>query len=131
MSVRVAIVEGAVRVGPAPQPERGSVGARLVFEGIVRAMEDARAIDALEYEVYEPMATRQMESIAGGLAAELGLLSIDVWHSRGRVGVGECSLRVEVRSRHRGEGLAAMARFIEALKRDVPIWKRPVWGGAE
>jgi len=149
MSVRVTIVEGSVggAGGMAPlggmvpavrshadSPDvgvdrRAGVGAVLVFEGIVRGLEAGELIAGLEYEVYEPMATRQMEMIARGLVEELGLVSVRVWHSRGRVGGGECSLRVVVRSAHRKEGLVAMERFIDALKRDVPIWKRVVGRG--
>lgn len=128
MSVRVAIVDGAVAapVGGRGREPRGA-GAVLVFEGLVRGIEDGRAVAALEYEVYEPMATAQLEIIGREVGEEFGLLGLEVWHSRGRVGVGECSLRVVVRSAHRRAGLEAMARYIDRLKQDVPIWKRVVW----
>ena len=40
--------------------------------------------------------------------------------------VGQTSFRLQVSAPHRQPALAAMAHFIDAMKRDVPIWKRPV-----
>ena len=39
------------------------------------------------------------------------------------MGVGERSFRLQIAAPHRQEALAAMAEFIESMKRDVPIWK--------
>lgn len=131
--VSVLIVDGPLADGaPEPLPsEKAEAGARLVFEGVVRPEENGRAISALDYEVYEPMAGRELKRIAMGVCEEFGLIALACKHSRGRVPVGRASLRVEIRSRHRGEGLRAMAAFIDRLKQDVPIWKRPVYEGVE
>jgi len=48
------------RCAPNPRPPRPGAGALLVFDGIVRHMEDGRELAALDYEVYEPMATQQL-----------------------------------------------------------------------
>lgn len=129
MSIRVAIVDGpiaagSVRVDGCAGEERGAV---LRFEGIVRRTEDGRALAALYYEAYEPMASRELARLAASVADRHGLHGFAVVHSRGEVPVGGCSLVVETASAHRGEALAAMAEFIDLLKRDVPIWKRPIW----
>lgn len=124
MSVRASMTEGPVA---SASEWGGDVGAVLVFEGVVRRMEGERELAALEYEAYEPMASRMLERIAGEVAARHGLRSIRVVHSVGVVPVGRASLRVEIESAHRGPSLAAMAEFIDLLKRDVPIWKKPVW----
>ncbi|MFN0010069.1 MAG: molybdopterin synthase catalytic subunit [Phycisphaerales bacterium] len=106
----------------------------LRFEGIVRRSEPceqsagaARNLLALDYEAYDPMAQRELESLARDVLARHGLISILVLHSRGRVAVGEVSFVLEVGAAHRAETLAAVAEFIDRLKRDVPIWKEPVW----
>ena len=69
MSVLVRISDGALSserlphvLNPAPTTEQ--VGATLVFEGIVRANEQGRAIRALSYEAYEPMATNALTDLA-------------------------------------------------------------------
>lgn len=125
MSVEVVIIDGPLPPAPPGAPESGDVGAVLVFEGVVRGLEGDRTIDALDYEAYRPMAERQMERLARALLVAFGVTSVRVEHSVGRVPVGRCSLRLTIRSAHRAQALAAAAAFIDALKRDVPIWKRP------
>jgi len=125
MSITVTILEG-------PLPTRHTVpaagaGAVICFEGIVRGMENQRAIAALTYETYDPMARHMLEQLAGRLRDTFALLAIHVEHSRGRVPVGACAFRLEVAALHRREALAALAEFIDTMKQDVPIWKRPVY----
>lgn len=128
MSFSADIVDGALSPRP-PRPALQGVGAVLVFEGVVRAREAEGLIDALTYEAYEPMASDTIRKIAEALVREHGLIRIEVEHSRGRVPVGQVSFRLTIQSRHREEGLQAAAAFIDQLKRDVPIWKRPEWQG--
>lgn len=124
------IISVAILDGPLPRPEaptHSGAGAIVEFAGIVREMENERPLRALHYETYEPMAQNMLEAIARELAERSGLIAIDVMHSRGTVPVGECSFRLMVASAHRREALAAMNEFIDRMKQDVPIWKRPVW----
>lgn len=130
--IRVEIVDGPISLATTGCDELNSdavdeVGSRLRFEGIVRGTEDGRVLTAIEYEIYEPMASRQLEAIAREEAAREGVRSIEVRHSRGRVGVGEISFTCEIRSKHRAEGIAALASLVERMKRDVAIWKNPVF----
>ncbi len=114
----------------------GVVGAAVRFAGIVRRAEpreDAAGREhdllALDYQTYDPMAERELRALACVVAERHGLTALAALHSRGRVGVGEVSFVLIVESSHRAEALAAMADFIDRLKQDVPIWKRPVWAG--
>ena len=124
--MRVAIVDGPLPVArPSGAPD--GAGARLVFDGVVRRVEGSRDIESLAYEAYEPMASRMLERLALQVVARHALLGLVVHHSRGVVPVGEVSLRVVIDAPHRAQALAGMAEFIDLLKRDVPIWKKPVW----
>jgi len=117
----------------------GRVGATLRFEGIVRRDEPSgspvstgastplRPLVALDYQSYDPMAERQLESLAREVAREFGLLALLALHSRGRVRVGEVSFMLTILSMHRAEAITGMTAFIDRLKRDVPIWKSPAW----
>jgi molybdopterin synthase catalytic subunit len=127
MSVTVQIVDGPL--SPAGDAQTPGAGAIMTFEGVVRPLESDQAIIALDYEVYSPMAENMLTGLARELLDRHGLLAIAVWHSRGRVGVGEVSFRLRIVSKHRKEGIAAMDEFIDRLKQDVPIWKRAVPGG--
>lgn len=126
MSVAIKIVDG-----PLPSPADAwsfpGAGATFCFDGIVRPNEDGRPIVALDYEAYEPMASRMLEKIARELLEKHGLLAIHVEHSRGRVRNGEISYRLRIASKHRKEGIAALDEFTDRLKKDVPIWKTAVF----
>ena len=104
-----------------------AIGATVVFEGIVRTDEAGRAIRALSYEAYEPMATNSLTELARDILSKHALIAITVEHSRGEVAVGERSFRLTIDSAHRKEALAAMDEFIDRMKRDVPIWKSPIY----
>jgi molybdopterin synthase catalytic subunit len=104
------------------KPSLGA-GAVVRFEGRVRGEEKGAAIDALEYEAYEPMAAQQMEKIARELGALHPCLVVRVRHRVGRVPVGEAAILVEIGAKHRAEAFAFLAEFMNRLKQDVPIWK--------
>lgn len=126
MSVQVLIIDGPLPA-PSSRPVPSGVGAILMFEGVVRASEGEGIIEALEYEAYEPMATSMLTRIATAMVRQHRLTGMVVEHSRGRVAVGGVSFRLTIDSPRRKEGLLAAEEFIDRLKRDVPIWKRPVW----
>ena len=122
MSVTVRIIDGPLP----PKADAWSIpgaGATLCFDGIVRPEENGRTIAALNYEAYEPMASKMLTRIAAELLQRHNLIAIVVEHSRGRVGVGEVSYRLRIASKHRKEGIAALDEFTDRLKKDVPIWK--------
>lgn len=125
MPVAVFLCEGPLR-HTAPPLECTGAGAVVSFEGRVRPEESGRAIRALDYTAYEPMAQEMLRTIGLEIVAQFGLVGMCVEHSKGRVPVGECSFRLQVAGRHRQESLAAMSLFIDRLKQDVPIWKAAV-----
>lgn len=129
MSVRVEILPRPLDAA-APNAV-ADAGAIVQFEGIVRPTEDGRPLLALEYEAYRPMAENMLTEIAQRVLREHGLTAIFVEHSTGTVRVGERSFRLVVASSHRAPALSAMAAFIDRMKQDVPIWKRPVFAVVE
>jgi molybdopterin synthase catalytic subunit len=125
-AVEVLLSDGPLGPPAACAPTGG--GAWLVFEGVVRPVEGGRPLAALVYEAYEPMTSRELRRLAAATLQRHGLLSLRVEHSVGRVAVGEASFRLSIGSTHRAEGLRATGEFIDAMKRDVPLWKTPEWG---
>lgn len=113
--------------GPSFPDECGAV---LTFEGVVRPGEpdegQVRALAALRYEAYEPMTTRELHRLAAACEAEFGAV-LAVEHSVGEVPVGACSFRLRVATPHRAAALACCGAFVDRMKRDVPLWKIPVW----
>jgi len=105
-------------------PAGGVAGAWLEFRGVVRGEENGQKIAALEYEAYPEMAEREIRRLLEALAAQHPCLAARVIHRVGIISVGETAIYVGVAGRHRGEALALLAKFMDGLKRDVPIWKR-------
>jgi molybdopterin synthase catalytic subunit len=109
----------------------GTVGAVVEFSGRVRAEEEGRAIAALEYEAYSPMAEQQMRRILEVLAGQQPCLFARVVHRVGVVPVGETAIHVSIAARHRAEAFAMLTGFMDRLKQDVPIWKCRALAGEE
>jgi molybdopterin synthase catalytic subunit len=107
------------------------VGAVIDFFGVVRAIENERTIEGLEYEAFEPMAERQLALIADEAKDQYGLLSVTIHHRIGFVAAGEPSLFVRVTARHRQEAFQGSMQIIERLKQLVPIWKHPIYAGVQ
>lgn len=128
MSVSIEIVDGPVspEVVQAIAASEGfaSAGAIIEFRGVVRPTEAGAPIDGLHYEAYEPMAERELERIVRAVSVRHGLIGLRLWHSRGRVEAGACSLWIVIASAHRKPAIAAVDELVDELKRDVPIWKR-------
>ncbi len=101
-------------------------GAELQFYGRVRDSEHGEKIKALDYEYYENMAELELQKLAEITYSKFDLNEFYCIHRVGEVPVGESSLLVQVWSKHRVNGLDAMAWFISQLKKYVPIWKNAV-----
>ena len=109
-------------------PERG---AALLFLGDVRAANEGRKVLFLEYEAYEPMARRGLESIGDALAARFPGLALAIVHRLGRLEVGETSVAIAAAAPRRADAYAASREAIERLKREVAIWKKEHFEGGE
>jgi molybdopterin synthase catalytic subunit len=106
-------------------------GAVIDFFGVVRAIENDRMIDGIEYEAFESMAQRQLSLIADEARERYGLVSVIVHHRIGFVPAGEASLFVRVSARHRRAAFEGSSQIIERLKEAVPIWKHPVYANIQ
>jgi molybdopterin synthase catalytic subunit len=101
-------------------------GAAVEFLGLVRGEEQGQPIQSLWYEAYEPMAERVIERVVKQVREQWPLHTVCVRHRVGRVAVGEVALLIGVRSPHRDEAFEACRFLIDAIKRDVPIWKAAI-----
>ncbi len=100
------------------------VGAHLWFEGVTRRMTAGQETVRLCYEAFEPMAKQTLGEIAVQTLDEFQLTALVVVHRLGWVPVGEASLLVGCSSTHRAAAIESLAKFINRLKTDVPIWKK-------
>ena len=115
--------------------EHPGSGGTSVFIGTVRDENDGLRVTLLEYEAYPSMAKKEMERIAGEIAAEIPGARLAVLHRLGRLEVGEIAVICAASAPHRGEAFAACRALIDRIKERVPIWKRehgpdgPYWVG--
>jgi molybdopterin synthase catalytic subunit len=117
--------------------KRGEDGAAVVFEGVVRNQTRGRKTLYLDYEAYEEMALKQMESLAGQALSQFQIRDVALLHRLGRLEIGETSVLIVVASAHRAAAFDACRWLIDTLKRTVPIWKKEyfedgaVWADGE
>ncbi len=104
-------------------PGRGGIA---TFCGHVRRSSRGHEVAYLEYEAYEPMALAVMVAIASRVEAEVSGACVAIHHRLGRLEIGECAVVIAAGTPHRSGAFSACRLAIEALKRDVPIWKREV-----
>lgn len=110
----------------APVPEVSKeVGAQVDFWGIVRELEEGRSIAGLCYEAHEPMARTILARILNELSALHDCDEVYFVHRLDFVAVGEASMLVRARARHRQPALRLIEDLLNRLKADVPIWKQP------
>jgi molybdopterin synthase catalytic subunit len=126
--------DGRVRLGHDPlrlcdvvaAVEHRGAGAVATFTGNVRALSRGQEIAHLEYEAYGPMALRVMAEIVEKVEATIPGARVAIHHRLGHLEVGEAAVVIAASAPHRAEAFGACREAIEALKRDVPIWKKEV-----
>jgi molybdopterin synthase catalytic subunit len=99
-------------------------GAILLFLGVVREVNDGRAVSGIEYSAYEAMAVRELAAIAAEAQARFDATDVAIEHRLGELALEEASVGIAVAHPHRGAAYEASRWVIEELKRRVPIWKR-------
>ena len=82
--------------------KRPQDGAAVVFEGIVRDHTRGRRTLYLDYEAYEPMAIKQMNTLGAQARDRFAVSGVSIVHRLGRLKIGETSVLIVVSSEHRG-----------------------------
>ena len=114
-------IDATALVGEVASPAHGAI---VLFLGVVRDVNDGRAVTGIEYSAYEAMAKRELDAIADEAAAKFGSGDISIVHRLGSLSLQEVSVGIAVSHAHRDEAYALSRWIIEELKRRVPIWKR-------
>lgn len=101
-------------------------GAVTTFLGRVRDNDPdaATAVVALEYSAH-PDAETGLRALAERAIGATGA-TVAVSHRIGRLAVGDAAVVIAVSSGHRDEAFTICREVIEAIKRELPVWKRQV-----
>lgn len=104
-----------------------SIGAHSIFLGQVRADEiNEDKVAAIEYTAYEEMVMEKMGEIRESFFAKYSLTCMHIYHSLGRVAVGEICLFVFTSSAHRRDAIDACNEMVETIKKELPIWGKEI-----
>lgn len=99
-------------------------GALVVFSGTVRNHHEGKGVERLEYSAHPALAEKLLAQIEAECLARFEINQCRLVHRVGDLAIGEDSVFVVVRSRHRGAAFDAARWAIDELKVRVPVWKR-------
>ena len=125
--------------GPLP-PERLAIdslvvpehGALASFVGIVRNEHHGRAVTHLHYECQEALARNVLADLAASLRQQFGSeLAIRIVHALGTLHPRDAAIVIHIAAPHRRAALEACDEAIEAIKRDLPVWKHEHYADGE
>lgn len=120
MKIEVHISDQPLRLDSVVVP---GCGAMARFDGLVRGLEDGQPITGLHYDAYQPMAENTIRRLLEGLHEQHPFELARVHHRIGWVPVGEAAIMMDVHAKHRAEAFLSLQKFMDLLKREVPIWK--------
>lgn len=99
----------------------GSIG---TFSGIVRELAGDTKTSRLEFEKYEPEASKVLDRIRDEIKQKEGILEVLIHHKTGVIEAGEDIVYIVIASAHRTEIFPALSEAIERIKAEAPIWKK-------
>lgn len=99
-------------------------GAVVTFEGRVRDTNEGRKVTRLHYDAYPAMADAVFADIVRRTRRAHPVTAVRVLHRTGTLEVGETAVAIVVAAGHRDEAFAAARSVIEAVKAELPVWKR-------
>ncbi|MCM4171527.1 molybdenum cofactor biosynthesis protein MoaE [Arenibacter sp. TNZ] len=112
----------------AKHQSKTTIGAHDIFLGQVRAdIIEGQEVTAIEYSAYEEMANQKFHEIREATFTRFNLSCMHIYHSLGRVKVGEICLFVFVSSAHRKEVFDALQHVVEEIKNQVPIFGKELF----
>lgn len=107
----------------AAHQSKTNIGAHSIFLGQVRADEtNLGAVSAIEYTAYNEMALELAHGIREDIFSKYDLTCMHIYHSLGKVEVGEMCLFVFTSSKRRKAAIDACSELVERIKNELPIW---------
>lgn len=105
-------------------PDIRKAGAIGTFSGIVREFDAETKTSRLEFEKYEPEASKVLDRIREKIKQKEGILEVLIHHKTGVIEAGEDIVYIVIASAHRTELFPALSEAIERVKVEAPIWKK-------
>ena len=112
----------------AKHQSKTTIGAHDIFLGQIRAdVIEGKKVAAIAYTAYEEMANLKFHEIRKKTFTKFDLTCMHIYHSLGKVAVGEICLFVFVSSPHRKEVFEALQHVVEEIKKEVPVFGKELF----
>ena len=105
-------------------PAIRKAGAIGTFIGIVRELAGDEKTSRLEFEKYEPEASKALDRIRKEIKQKEGILEVLIHHKTGIIEAGEDIVYIVIAAAHRTELFPALREATERIKAEAPIWKK-------
>lgn len=108
------------------------IGGHSIFLGQVRSdqLENGTVV-AIDYTAFEEMALEKCHEIREAIFAKYPLSCMHIYHSLGRIAVGEICLFLFTSSKHRRAAIDACNELVERIKSELPIWGKEILNSDE
>lgn len=104
------------------------IGAHNVFMGQVRAdLVDGKKVAAIDFSSYRELAEKALNDIRENAFGRFNLVCLHIYHSLGRVSVGNICFVVFVSASHRTEVYAATEYIVNEVKAKAPIFGKEIF----
>ena len=107
------------------------VGAKSIFEGIVRDNNLGKSVKKLEYQCYKELAIKEGSMILKEAVQKYKIDDAFCIHRTGKLEIGETAVFVRVFAAHRDHSFQACRYIIDEVKKRVPIWKKEIYESGE
>ncbi|NVN18378.1 molybdenum cofactor biosynthesis protein MoaE [Muricauda sp. HICW] len=126
--VQGAIPPEKIATSVANHQSKTNIGAHSIFLGQIRADEvEGKTVTAIDYTAYEEMAENVFHEIREATFTKFDITCAHVYHSLGKVNVGELCLFVFTSSAHRKIAIEATNFLVEEIKAKVPVFGKEIF----
>lgn len=101
-----------------------SAGALVTFEGWIRDHNQGKAVNSLEYQVYEVLAQKEGQKILHEAMHKFNLHQVLCQHRYGHLYLGDIAVWIGAIASHRDDAFKATRYIIDEIKLRLPIWKK-------
>ncbi len=130
---RTIFIEGAISPefianSIAKHQSKTEIGGHNIFLGQVRGdVKDKATVSAIEFTAYDEMADEAAAAIREEAFAKFDLTCMHIYHSLGRIALGEICIFVFVSAPHRDQVYEATEWLVNRIKTDVPIFGKELF----
>ena len=104
-----------------------TIGGHSIFLGQIREdMIDKKKVQAIHFTAYKEMALEKAHEIREEIIAKYGLTCAHIYHSLGKIKVGEICLFVFTSAPHRKEAINACDEMVDRIKKEIPLWGKEI-----